>query len=219
MAKVVSLVAKDLKWISISSSNKMPHGERAHHARSGFTLIETIVAVTVLAIIVSMLAVRITGTRDKQISLVSDQLADLLMVYAMRSEHSPNPTGISLDRERMAITLVRRIPAEFEGGEMTWGRDPAVPAVPLPHFIEDQGLEVLADGSWTDIGEWPLLAMPGQDRPEIEINLTWDERTVSLRLSPHSMNAVIRDSAVPDSEIAPREKQDLDATGLWQSDW
>ena len=66
----------------------MPHGERAHYARSGFTLIETIVAVTVLAIIVSMLAVRITGTRDKQISLVSDQLADLLMVYAMRSEHS-----------------------------------------------------------------------------------------------------------------------------------
>ena len=50
---------------------------------------------TVLAIIVSMLAVRVTGTRDKQISLMSDQLADLLMVYAMRSEHSPSPIGIS----------------------------------------------------------------------------------------------------------------------------
>ncbi len=197
----------------------MHPGERTQYARSGFTLIETIVAVTVLAIIVSMLAVRITGTRDKQISLMSDQLSDLLMVYAMRSEHSPNPVGISLDRERMAISLVRRVPSEFEGEEMTWGRDPAVPAIPLPHFIEDQGLEVLADGSWTDIAEWPLLSMPGQDRPEIEINLSWDDRTISHRLPPHSMYAIIRDSAVPDSEIIPREKQDLDATGLWQSDW
>lgn len=197
----------------------MQRGERTRHPRSGFTLIETIVAVTVLAIIVSMMAVRITGTRDKQISLVSDQISDLMMVYAMRSEHSSNPVGISLDRERMAITLVRRIPPEFEGGEVTWGRDPAVPAVSLPHFIDDQGLEVLADGSWTDIGEWPLISMPGQDRPEIEINLTWDDRTISLRLPPHSMYAVLRDSAVPDSQIIPREKQDLDATGLWQSDW
>ena len=99
-------------------------------ARGGFTLIETIVAVTVLAIIVSALFV--TGTRDKQISLMSDQRRSTDGLR-QRSEHSPSPIGISLDRERMAITLVQ-IPAEFEGGEMTWGRS-GVPAIPLPPFV------------------------------------------------------------------------------------
>ena len=197
----------------------MHSGERTRLNRAGFTLIETIVAVTVLAIIVSMMAVRITGTREKEISLVSDRLADLLMMYAMRSEHAPTPVGITLNRDKMAIMLVRRIPPEFDGGEITWGLDPAVPPVPLPDFIKDQDVEVFADGSWIDIGEWPLLSMPGEDRPEVEINLSWEDRTLSLRLPPHSMYAVARDTAAPDSEIVPREKQDLDATGLWQSDW
>ena len=89
----------------------------------------------------------------------------------------------------------------------------------LPSFLQAEDVEVLADGDWVDISDWPLVAMPGENRPEVEINLAWEERIISLRLAPHSLYAVRRDSANTDSEIAPRMPEDLDQTGRWQEDW
>ena len=71
--------------------------DRIHPNSRGFTLVEVIVAVTIMALLISMIAIRITGTRDKQISLAVDQLRDLLMMYALRSEHAPDPIAISMD--------------------------------------------------------------------------------------------------------------------------
>ena len=94
--------------------------DRSNPRFRGFTLVEVIVAVTIMAILVSMIAVRISGTRDKQISLAVDQLGDLLMMYAIRSEHAPEPIAISMDPDRMTIGLVRREAAAYEGGDTQW---------------------------------------------------------------------------------------------------
>ncbi|MEE2908460.1 MAG: type II secretion system protein [Planctomycetota bacterium] len=193
--------------------------DRVHPKSRGFTLVEVIVAVTIMALLVSMIAIRISGTRDKQISLAVDQLRDLLMMYALRSEHAPEPIALSMDPHYMTIALVRREPPAYAGGDSQWIRDPFVPVVQIPEFMELEDIEVLADGDWIDIVEWPLVAMPGQDRPTVEINLGFENRVIALRLASHSLYATRHDSAVTDSELAPREPEDLDQTGRWQEDW
>ncbi|MDG2423223.1 MAG: prepilin-type N-terminal cleavage/methylation domain-containing protein [Phycisphaerales bacterium] len=192
---------------------------RVHPVARGFTLVEVIVAVTIMALLVSMVAMRISGTRDQQVSVTVDQLRDMLMMYAIRSEHAPEPVAISMDSNNMIIGLVRREPAAYEGGESQWNRDPVVPWVNLPEFMVPEDIEVLADGNWIDIVEWPLVAMPGENRPAIEINLNFDGRVISLQLSPHSLYATRHDSGITNSEVTPRDPVDLDQTGRWQEDW
>ncbi|MCH2133428.1 MAG: type II secretion system GspH family protein [Phycisphaerales bacterium] len=187
--------------------------------RLGFSLFEVIVAVTILAILTTIIAVRITGTTDRQVTLVVDKLGDMLVMYALRSEHSPVPIAITMDPARRMIGLVRREPGEFDDDESTWARDPVVPYINIPEFIEMEEIQVFADGDWVDVVEWPLIAMPGEDRPEVEIQLTHEQRTISLRLPPHGLTTVRQDSDVVDSKVIPRLQEDLDQSGRWQEDW
>ncbi|MBG81080.1 MAG: hypothetical protein CMJ39_10305 [Phycisphaerae bacterium] len=185
----------------------------------GFTLIEVIVAVTIAAILVSMIAVRLSSTRDKQVSLFVDQLSDLLMMYALRTDNSPVPIAISMDRGYMTVGLVKRVPGAVEGSESEWVYDPMIAPVPIPDFMEPESIEFFSDGDWADVSEWPLSSMPGENRSTIEIQVSYDNRVISLRLPPHGLTAAVQDSDVLDSQIVPREPEDLDTTGQWQSDW
>jgi prepilin-type N-terminal cleavage/methylation domain-containing protein len=190
-----------------------------HIRHRGFSLIEVIVAVTIMAVIVTMIAVRISGTQGKQITLLGDQLGDMLMMFALRSEHAPYPIAILMDTDYGTINLVRRTPPEREGGEATWQPDPVVRPVSVPDFLQLEAIEFFADDSYIDIVQWPLTSMPGQDRPEIEIRVGFEGRTISLRLPPHAIYAARRDSSITNSQIEPRLAEDLDATGRWQEDW
>ena len=188
--------------------------------RRGFSLIEVVVAVTIMAVLVSMITVRLSGTRDKQLSLMSDQLRDLLMMYAIRSEQAPDPIAISINREWRTIELVRRTPPTSELNSATWTPDPSVRPIRIPDFIEIEDIEVYSDGDWIDIAEWPLLSMPGENRPQVRIDVTHQERSISLELPPYSIQPRIL-SGGNDAETSSvlRQPEDLDATGRWQEDW
>ncbi|MAT81021.1 MAG: hypothetical protein CMJ29_05165 [Phycisphaerae bacterium] len=190
-----------------------------HPATRAFTLVEVIVAVTIVALLAAVVSIRITGTKENRVTLLVDQLRDLLTMYAMRSEHSPEPVAIMMQADHGVIGLVRREPPAYQGAESEWARDPSVPWIKLPDFMELSDVEVLADGDWIDIVEWPLVAMPGENRPAIEFNLTLEERVISLRLPPHSIYASRHDSDMRDSGLTPRDPVDLDQTGRWQEDW
>ena len=188
--------------------------------RRGFSLIEVVVAVTIMAVLVSMIALRLSGTRDKQMSLLSDQLRDLLMMYAIRSEQAPDPVAISIDRSWRTIGLVRRTPPSSETGSASWVPDPSVRPITLPEFLEIEDIEVFSDGDWIDIAEWPLIAMPGENRPEIRINVAYDTRGISLELPPYSLQPrLLEGIGDPARATSPRTPEDLDATGRWQEDW
>ncbi len=180
-------------------------------------MIEMILVCVIMALLMSTLVYRMTSRQGRSFDTTIDQVGDLLMMYALRSEHSPNPVGLMIDPDREALLLMRRDSGENATGLPMWAMDPMTRGVMLPDFMELDDLEVRVDGDRADLVEWPLSAMPGENRPLIEIELQHGDRTVLLSLPPHSLAPQRMEDGI---ESAPaREPEDLDTTGRWQEDW
>ena len=186
-------------------------------ARRGFTLIEIIVVCTLLAMLLSVLAVRLTGMDGRNFDAVVDQTGDLMMMFALRSEHARQPVGLLVDEDRNSLRLLRRETSDRAENTRLWQADPTVREVRLPDFMSTRDIEVFVDGDIADLTKWPLSAMPGEDRPLLEIVLHHDQRTVKLNLSPSSMSP--RRIEKGRDEVPAREPEDLDTTGRWQEEW
>ncbi|MCH2148742.1 MAG: type II secretion system GspH family protein [Phycisphaerales bacterium] len=185
--------------------------------RRGFTMVEIIVVCTVLAMLLSVLAVRLTSMEGRNFDTVVEQTGDLMMMFALRSEHARQPVGLLIDEDRNSLRLLRREPSERAENMDLWQPDPTVREVRLPEFMSTRDIEVFVDGDIADLTEWPLSAMPGEDRPVIELVLRHQDRSVSLNLSPTSMSP--RRIEEGRDEVPLREPEDLDNTGRWQEEW
>lgn len=190
------------------------------HARRAFTLIEVLVVTVMAAAIMTILVVSIGGTRDRTFNLVRDQIADLLLTYALRAEFAEVPIGIELDHDSAQLRLVRRVTID---DRPTWIRDTSFKPIRLPDWILTRDLDFFADGERVDPGYHPLTALPGRGRPRIELILRADtgkrHREVTLVLPPYAIRPLILDPDLRQSAVFEREAIDLDATGHWQEDW
>jgi len=190
------------------------------HARRAFTLIEVLVVTVMAAVIMTVLVVSIGGTRDRTFNLVRDQIADLLLTYALRAEFAEVPIGIELDHDLGQLRLVRRVAIDERP---TWIRDTSLQPIRLPDWIQTSDLEFFADGERVDPGYKPLTALPGRSRPRIELILRADtgkrDREVTLVLPPQAIRPLVLDPDFRHSAVFEREAIDLDVTGHWQEDW
>lgn len=180
-------------------------------------MIEMIIVCVIMALLMSTIVYRMTSRQGRSFDATIDQVGDLLMMYALRSEHSRTPVGLMIDPDRSALLLMRRDDTDSSSGSPMWSRDPMVNGVMLPEFMDLDDLVVRVDGDQADLIEWPLSAMPGEDRPLIEIELNHDQRTVLLSLSPYALAPQRMEDGVESSPL--REPEDLDTTGRWQEDW
>ena len=188
-----------------------------NRSRRGFTLVEIIIVCTLLAMLLAALTVRITGLQGRNFDTLVEQTGDLMMMYALRSEHARQPVGLLVDEQRNSLRLVRREENEEDMTGALWQPDPTVREVRLPEFMTTYDIEVLVDGDTADLTSWPLSTMPGEDRPTIEFILNYEERSVRLNLSPTSMSP--RRIEAGRDELPERVAEDLDTTGRWQEDW
>lgn len=170
-----------------------------------------------LALLLSMFSVRMTSTRDHSFDTTVAQVGDLLMMYALRSEHARQPVGIMIEPGRNAIVLMKRELGTTPEDPRLWKIDPMVQGVKLPDFMTTDDLQVRVDGDVADLVQWPLTAMPGEDRPLVEIELQYDRRSVLLTLAPHALSPQRQEAGV--ETVPMREPEDLDTTGRWQEDW
>jgi prepilin-type N-terminal cleavage/methylation domain-containing protein len=191
--------------------------------RRGFTLIEVIVVTVLMAMLAIVLVSRLTGAATREFDLASDRVADLLLMYAMRSEFADEPVGILLDPERNSLRLVirRGKRGEFNDG---WESDPSVREIRLPDFIVSTSMEFSADGDSVDPSDRPLTNLPGQPRPRIEVTMHSNDhrhpRTVRFILASNAWRPIRIDSMRNESADAlSRTPVDLDMTGSWQEDW
>ena len=189
----------------------------SHRPRRAFTMVEMIIVCIIMALIMSSIIYRMTSRQGRSFDTAVEQVGDLLMMYALRSEHSRQPVGLMIDQDRNALLLMRRESVEGGNNQPLWKMDPMVNGVRFPKFMEMDDVEVRVDGDQADLTEWPLSAMPGEDRPLIEIELRHEQRVVLLSLPSHALSPQRQEDGV---ESAPaREPEDLDTTGRWQEDW
>ncbi|MCH2140714.1 MAG: type II secretion system GspH family protein [Phycisphaerales bacterium] len=190
--------------------------------RRGFTLIEAIVVTVMVAALAVVLVTRLTGASTRTFDLASEQLGDLVLMYAIRSEFAEEPIGIMVDTERNSVLLMIRR-GDRDDGNGGWVRDPSVREVVLPNTIPVTDMEFRADGDWVDPTERPLSSLPGQPRPHIDIMMVSNdprlERSRRLILMPTAWRPLVRDSILSEDAAPSRRQVDLDMTGRWQEDW
>ena len=193
-------------------------------SRVGFTLMELMVVIAVLAIVMSVAVPRLLGGDEREFQLAGDQVADLLTMYAQRTRVGTQPVALSQDYNRatgqVELMLMTLKEDDEERGFSDWVIDRYVRPVRLPTVIEPEGLTVVVDGEVVDISEWPVTTTRGQNRPRIEIILRHRETpaSITLTLASYAIGPDRRDSY--GSSTGPgRETVDLDLAGRSRDTW
>ncbi len=184
--------------------------------RFGFTLIEMIVVIIVMAIMATLILPRLFGNDRRQFQNVADQVSDLLMMYAQRESLGTKPVGLWENTERRQLELmtleVFDDSVELQSG---WVSDRTVRPVSLPNDVSI--LDVQADGESVDLSEWPMQSPPGQLRPSLAIILEGPNGIITIAMASHSLVALqIHSEQYAEWMGGP---VDLDAAGLDREDW
>ena len=185
--------------------------------RAGFTLLEIIIVVTIIAIMATLTVPRLTGLSRREFALAGDRVSDLLMMYAQRDATMTRPVGIALNPDRQALELL--IYTENGNGEADWFVDRYVDPVLLGGVVDLENLRVFADGESVNIVQYPLTHAPGTERPDIEIVLQSADGTQStvLLLPPHALVPMRGEAGA--SVVELRRPVDLDEQGRSREDW
>lgn len=184
--------------------------------RDGFTLIEMIVVILIIAIMASFTLPRLVGNRDRNFELVADRIADLLTMFAQRENLSRRPIGLWEDTVNRRLALVvLDADANDPGRQSNWVVDRYVRPVTLPDDVAIT--DVQADGEPVDIGQWPLQTVPGQNRPAVAIVLEGPHDVITIALASHALAPKkVAGDAYHEYLGGPI---DLDAAGRDREDW
>jgi prepilin-type N-terminal cleavage/methylation domain-containing protein len=190
----------------------------------GFTLLEVIVVVVIMALLATILVPRLAGNQKRTFRLATEQVADLLLMYAQRDSLSRKPVGIRQELQGpdhnwiLLVTLETSDNPLLEGAS-EWKPDRAVAPVKLPAYGDEPlPVEVRADGELMNVQDWPLASTPGRDRPTIDITLYGpDGLTATVSLASHAIAPDV--FGLDDSQTRRPEPIDLDAIGRSREDW
>ena len=182
--------------------------------RLGFTLIEALLVVAVLAILAGLIVPRMGGITRRQETVAVDRVADLLTMFAFRSSAGKQPVGLMYDgRSRTFELLILDIDPTQRGDPVVWQPDRLSMPAPLPEGMElafaSEDLSTLPDT------EWMIATKPGGERPRIELRLEGQAIAVDLMLEPYALAARRSDR----QNVAVRERRDLDEEGLDRERW
>ncbi|MHC5113451.1 MAG: prepilin-type N-terminal cleavage/methylation domain-containing protein [Planctomycetota bacterium] len=184
--------------------------------RSGFTLLEVIVVISIIAVLATLAVPRLTGTARRTFDLTADKVGDLLLMFAQRDSLGQSPVGIRYDTDLRKLELVTL--RRYDDGSSDWLVDRFVTPIELPDLIDEEQLAVYADGEWVDVRDFPLSHTPGETRPSIEIYLTTIDgaHETTVVLSPHAVAPRRSDRT---DLVARRAPIDLDGAGRSREDW
>lgn len=184
--------------------------------RRGFTLVELIVVVVVLAIAAAMVVPKFTGTARQEADNAVDQVAELVRLFAFRQSLSAQQVALWRDGAdgRIHLLVKDRDPEDPEA-EPEWRPDRFAAPVSLPVGLEL--VEIRSNDQRFDPAEWTLASTPGGERPKIEIRLVGFgiDSTVAL---PAGSPSVVRVDADKPAPFA-RAPIDLNQAGRDREPW
>ncbi|MGI9014602.1 MAG: type II secretion system protein [Phycisphaerales bacterium] len=187
-------------------------------ARCGFTLIEMIIVVGLLAIVVGMTVPRLTGNARQATVLAADSVADMLTLFAHRETMGNDRIALGYDSGSRAIMLLELVgDPQNPGDPLRWAIDRYVKPVRLPD--DTRIVSVLEDNIRLDADEWMIPVIPGQGRPSIELTIEGATATVSIALPAHALAAHVVVDGIRREGDEFRSVTDLDALGRDQEVW
>ncbi|HCD30119.1 MAG TPA: hypothetical protein DEQ73_05915 [Phycisphaerales bacterium] len=185
----------------------------------GFTLVEVIVVAILLSFAALAVVPSLRANPSAKFQLATDQVMDLLSVYALRDRTGNAPVALQrqLDFQGMEVVsdrLALLVQDEIDG-VTEWRIDPHVRPVELIEAISRDGIDVRLDGELIDTEGEPIAHRPGEDRPDILVLLRQEDLqlTSMIRLSPWSI------APSRDGRAEAMDEIDLDGLGRSEVDW
>ncbi len=209
---MVNLVAKARTKTSLTERRKPAWREVM---RRGFTLLELIVVISILAIVSSFVIPRLRGLSKGKADIACERLSELLSLFAWRDNAGSQQCAVYMNPETSAIELWTLEPnPNRPTDQVDWMRDRFVQPVRMPEGVE---LEVMADGIRLNGSEWRIVGSPSGNRVRIEMKVIAEGFEAQLVLVPGAAmpTRVDNGKVIEDQRVA----QDLDARGMSREPW
>ena len=184
--------------------------------RRGFTLLELIVVISILAIVSSVVIPRLRGLSKGKADVACERLNELLSLFAWRDNAGSQQCAIYMNPDSGTVELwTLEINPKRPTESALWVPDRFVQPVRMPEGVELA--EVLADGIRMGGNEWRIAGSPSGNRPRIEMRVLAQGLDAVLVLEPGaSMPTRVDNGKVVDDQ---RAAQDLDARGMSREPW
>lgn len=197
-------------------SDRDPGPGTPRRAAAGFTLVEVVLVIAVLAIMAGFIVPRMGAVKRSEAQLAADEIEDLLRMFAYRHSIMTQQVGIWRRPDDGSIVLmIRDIDPARDDDERIWQEDRLGNAVTLPAEVDI--VEVRRDDEWLDPRAFFVQTAPDGSRPRVEIRLLGPTGEFTLGLDAHA-SAPRRTSPGGRNEEV-RESVDLDSEGMERLPW
>jgi prepilin-type N-terminal cleavage/methylation domain-containing protein len=197
--------------------------------RRGFTLIEVIAVLIVMAITVGLIAPRVSSSANRQAENSVRSAASMVGLVAQRSVTSSEYSALVYDHEEgtLHVEVLRQQRGNYDRTERAWRRDPFAPTVRLEACRVQQ---MTVDSLRFDSESFRVVFEPGIARPQVSMTIARSNedgvidvrnpgRTWQIDLAPYALRPVISglSSGAGRSDV-PRPI-DLDSLGKVEESW
>jgi prepilin-type N-terminal cleavage/methylation domain-containing protein len=181
----------------------------------GFTLIELVVAIIVVAILAGVILPRLLSTGEREARAEAEAVASLLGAAARRAALTTQPIAIDYADGQFRVMMLRAKDTEsFTPDNMVWVPEMLLPTLQLSTLSlvsATQDTAALSPRSWR-------VELGGDVRPELLVNLEDPRRRLwTILLSPDAEGALLMD----DRQLIGGAGQivDLDRAGRGMAAW
>jgi prepilin-type N-terminal cleavage/methylation domain-containing protein len=186
----------------------------------GFTLVELIAVVVILAVVAGALIPRVVGGRSREAEQVVGRVAELLSAAARRDAMLPEPLVIDFEGDTLRVLTLRE-PAQQgrtpDAAQRRWRPDPLIPQVGFD-ALRLEAAEV--DGARQNAGRWRVELGRLERRPPIELTVADAStgRRWLVRLPAGAVSAEVLRPEQRGAGSGPRPI-DLDQQGMGERPW
>ena len=183
----------------------------------GFTLVEVIVVVAILAMLATMVVPRMAGISRQRGEIAIENTASILAAFAFHDSTGGMPIALSYDGDFRQLELQILEPdPESSTGRPSWRVHPFTQPYTLPDDVEISSIS--SDGEPLNPEDFFITSRSAGDRPAIELRLESTGQDASIVLSPYALAPVVNRTN-DEFPVIVRERADLDEMGLDREDW
>lgn len=192
-------------------------GRKLAGAPRGFTLLEVIIVVLVIALFAGMIIPRMSGMGKRIEALTVDRVVDLLSAFGYRDSLASGRAAIEYsesNRQLLLLTLKQNA-RDDSSSEEIWSKDALAPAVKIP---DSMTLRAYEDDKLLPETTWSILTNIDGTRPKIKFELIGEDTDTTLILDPWAQGPLLVDEMLMEVQTMP-DAFDLDAAGQDRVPW